>query len=161
MENNDQSNKYNAIVIGATGAVGRELVDILLSSKNYTKITIFVRRIIDRWTKLTPEQSSKLNIVKVENLDFLGEPKEELEKRFEGTKYDVLFNGMFVKERLLGRLDNISTGLVNGTVGSLIYYSDTVAFFASSSVTFWRSCCSSRSLLFNASCRDLICSCSF
>ena len=92
MENNDQSNKYNAIVIGATGAVGRELVDILLSSKNYTKITIFVRRIIDRWTKLTPEQSSKLNIVKVENLDFLGESKEELEKRFEGTKYDVLFN---------------------------------------------------------------------
>ena len=84
--------KLKAIVIGATGAVGRELVDELLKSPEYDLITIYVRRLIDRWEKLTPEQQAKLKIVKVENLDFLGDTKEELEKRFEGVKYDVLFN---------------------------------------------------------------------
>lgn len=39
------------------------------------------------------------------------------------------YDGETLKERLLGRLDDISNGLVNGNVGSLIYYSDTVAFF--------------------------------
>ena len=39
MENNK---KYNAIIIGATGAVGRELIDILLESNKYSNITIFV-----------------------------------------------------------------------------------------------------------------------
>ena len=39
--------KINAIIIGATGAVGRELVDYLLMNENYGKVTIFVRRVID------------------------------------------------------------------------------------------------------------------
>lgn len=88
----EANKKLKAIVIGGTGAVGRELVDELLKSLEYDLITIFVRRIIDRWEKLTPEQTKKLKIVKVENLDFLGETKEELAKRFEGVQYDVLFN---------------------------------------------------------------------
>ena len=40
--------KINAIIIGATGAVGRELVDYLLMNENYGKVTIFVRRVIYR-----------------------------------------------------------------------------------------------------------------
>lgn len=39
------------------------------------------------------------------------------------------YDGETLKERVLGRLGDIANGLVNGTVGSLIYYSDTVAFF--------------------------------
>lgn len=39
------------------------------------------------------------------------------------------YDGETLKERILGRLGDIANGLVNGTVGSLIYYSDTVAFF--------------------------------
>mgnify|MGYP002476076477 CR=1 FL=1 len=35
---------YNAIVIGATGACGRELVDELLESPYYSRIVIPVRR---------------------------------------------------------------------------------------------------------------------
>ena len=31
--------KLKAIVIGATGAVGRELVDCLLNNENYIKVT--------------------------------------------------------------------------------------------------------------------------
>ena len=52
----EQSKKLNAIVIGATGAVGRELVDYLLSNVNYNKISIFVRRIIDRWIDLPEDK---------------------------------------------------------------------------------------------------------
>ena len=61
----EANKKLKAIVIGGTGAVGRELVDELLKSLEYDLITIFVRRIIDRWEKLTPEQTKKLKIVKI------------------------------------------------------------------------------------------------
>ena len=86
--------KINAIIIGATGAVGRELVDYLLMNDNYGKITIFVRRVIDRWDKLSEEQKNKLNIVKVENLDFMSEDKDKILSIMndKDTQYDVLFN---------------------------------------------------------------------
>ena len=85
--------KINAIIIGATGAVGRELVDYLLMNDNYGKVTIFVRRVIDRWEKLSEEQKNKLNIVKVENLDFMAEDKEKILFILnDNTQYDVLFN---------------------------------------------------------------------
>lgn len=85
--------KINAIIIGATGAVGRELVDYLLMNDNYGKITIFVRRVIDRWEKLSEEQKNKLNIVKVENLDFMAEDKDKILSILnDNTQYDVLFN---------------------------------------------------------------------
>ena len=86
-------NKINAIIIGATGAVGRELVDYLLLNENYGKITIFVRRIIDRWEKLPEDKKQKLNIIKVENLDFLANEKDQLLALLnDKIQYDVLFN---------------------------------------------------------------------
>ena len=86
--------KINAIIIGATGAVGRELVDYLLMNENYGKVTIFVRRVIDRWEKLPEEKKQKLNIVKVENLDFMSEDKDKILSIMndKDTQYDVLFN---------------------------------------------------------------------
>ena len=85
--------KINAIIIGATGAVGRELVDYLLMNENYGKITILVRRVIDRWEKLPDEKKQKLNIVKVENLDFMANEKEQILSLLnDNVQYDVLFN---------------------------------------------------------------------
>lgn len=84
--------KIKAIVIGATGAVGRQLVDELLKSPEYELITVFVRRTIDRWEKLKPEEKEKLKIEKEEDLNFLGNNKEELSKKLKGINYDVLFN---------------------------------------------------------------------
>jgi len=37
-----------AVVIGATGSVGRDLVDILLGSDKYSLVVVPVRRTIDR-----------------------------------------------------------------------------------------------------------------
>ena len=88
----EQSLKLNAIVIGATGAVGRELVDYLLSNSNYNKISIFVRRIIDRWIDLPQDKKQKLNIIEVENLDCLGNENEIKSLLNDNLQYDVLFN---------------------------------------------------------------------
>ena len=85
--------KLNAIIIGATGAVGRELVDYLLMNENYGKITIFVRRVIERWEKVDEEKKKKLNIIKVENLDFMANEKEQILSLLnDNIQYDVLFN---------------------------------------------------------------------
>ena len=59
---------FKTLLFGATGAVGRELVDYLLDSNEYTKITLITRRKIERWEK---KKSEKLNIIIVESLDFL------------------------------------------------------------------------------------------
>ena len=39
--------KLHALVLGATGATGRELVNCLLQNPKFTKVSIFVRRDID------------------------------------------------------------------------------------------------------------------
>ena len=59
---------FKTLIFGATGAVGRELVDYLLNSSEYSKITLFARRKIERWEKI---DSEKLNVIIIESLDFL------------------------------------------------------------------------------------------
>ncbi len=71
----EPTRKYNAIIIGATGAVGRELITQLLNSNEYSKITIFVRRTIDRWSLLSESHKKILNIIKVDILVFLSGTK--------------------------------------------------------------------------------------
>ena len=93
MESNTSSPKLNAIIIGATDAVGRELVDYLLMNENYDKVTIIIRRIIDKWEKLPEEKKQKLNIIKVENLDFMANEKDQILALLnDNVQYDVLFN---------------------------------------------------------------------
>ena len=84
--------KLNAIVIGATGAVGRELVEYLLSNENYNKVSIFVRRVLDRWVDLPDEKKQKLNIIEVDNLDCLSDEKQVTSLLKDNLKYNVLFN---------------------------------------------------------------------
>ena len=59
--------KLNAIVIGATGATGLELVRLLLNDSNYRHLSVFVRKKIDlKHNKLTVHKIdfSKLNDIK-------------------------------------------------------------------------------------------------
>jgi len=60
--------EFKVLIFGASGAVGRELVDYFLNSKDYSKITVIVRRKIERWEKINHD---KLNIILVDSLDFL------------------------------------------------------------------------------------------
>jgi len=58
-------------IIGATGAVGRELVQELIKSNNWSKVTIVVRRQLEEWNDFTDEEKTKLEIIQKENLDCL------------------------------------------------------------------------------------------
>ena len=40
-------NKLHVLVLGATGATGKELVKLLLEDSNFSKVSLFVRRVID------------------------------------------------------------------------------------------------------------------
>ena len=86
--------ELKAIIIGATGAVGRELVDYLLNNENYKKVTIIVRRMIDRWVDLPEEKKNKLNIIEVDSLDCLSDTEQITSLLKNDTKYDVLFNAL-------------------------------------------------------------------
>lgn len=96
MEKMEKEIKINlkAVVIGGSGAVGRELVDYLTNSGNWEIITLIVRRKIERWNSL-PMNGTKVNFIILENLDILGKSRDEIlklypEMNFEG--YDSVFN---------------------------------------------------------------------
>jgi len=72
-----------AVVIGATGSVGRDLVDILLGSDKYSLVVVPVRRTIDRWENLSKEKSDKLKIIKIEDLNILNEDKSKIQRVFD------------------------------------------------------------------------------
>lgn len=81
-----------ALVIGATGATGRELTDHLLKSEYYSKVSVIVRRKIDRWDNLDENLKNKLNVMTVEDLEVLSKSKEELVELFKDDfKYDTVF----------------------------------------------------------------------
>jgi Predicted nucleoside-diphosphate-sugar epimerases len=72
-------NKLNALVIGATGATGRELVKLLLNDNEVEKVTIFARK--------APElEHEKL---KIYTIGF-----NEIEKHKDLIKGDVLFSAL-------------------------------------------------------------------
>tara|TARA_Y100000385_G_scaffold198409_1_gene205407 strand:- start:4436 stop:5089 length:654 start_codon:yes stop_codon:yes gene_type:complete len=61
--------KLNAIVIGATGATGQELVRLLLNDSNYRHLSVFVREKIDlKHNKLTVHKIDFSKLNDIENL---------------------------------------------------------------------------------------------
>ena len=82
----------NTIVVGGTGAVGRKLIEFLCKDPNYSKIYIPCRRELEEWANYDEESKKKMIIMKVDNLDFLGGTKEELQEKFGTEKIDSIFN---------------------------------------------------------------------
>lgn len=83
-----------AVVVGASGASGREVVDYLIESKQWSTISIITRRKIERWSTL-PLSDTQIKFILVDNLDILNETKENMLKinpdlNFEG--YNTVFN---------------------------------------------------------------------
>ncbi|MBJ11145.1 MAG: semialdehyde dehydrogenase [Flavobacteriales bacterium] len=72
-------NKKHALVIGATGASGQEIVNLLLKDPNYDIVNIFVRRKIER-------KDAKLNVYVI---DF-----SQLHLYKELIKGDILFSAL-------------------------------------------------------------------
>ena len=82
---------FKTLIFGASGAVGRELVDYLLNSNDYSIVTVIVRQKIDRWEKY--DSSSKLKIILVESLDFLINNINKIQKLIPDIEtYNSVFN---------------------------------------------------------------------
>ncbi len=80
MEQPIPKEKLNAIIIGGTGASGREVISILQRSDKWGKLFIPVRRRIPRFESLSKEENEKVRFIEVANLDFLSKEKEEIVK---------------------------------------------------------------------------------
>lgn len=92
----EEVQKLKALLIGGTGATGRELVDLLLKSNKWSDVSVIVRNPIDRWEKYTPEMKNKLQVIKVSSLDEL----ENTEKWNNFTGYSSVFNALGTKTGL-------------------------------------------------------------
>ena len=79
--------KLHALVLGATGATGRELVQLLLNDPNFNKVSIFVRTV----SKISDE---KLTIHKI---DFA-----KLEEYKDLIKGDILFSALGTTKKEAG-----------------------------------------------------------
>jgi oxidoreductase len=75
---NSANKLLKALIIGATGATGRELTDILVSSQHYSEIYVIARRSIDRWENYNISQKEKLHVIKHEDLEIIGKDRDEI-----------------------------------------------------------------------------------
>ena len=67
----DDNKKYKCIVFGGNGNIGRTVIDHLLGTERYSKISIFCRKELERWKTLKESEKNKINIIHIESLDFL------------------------------------------------------------------------------------------
>ena len=79
-----------ALVIGATGATGRELVQLLLKDEDFDKVTIFVRN--------APTINHKK--LKIQVIDF-----KKIEKNKDLIKGDILFSALGTTKKDAGEKD--------------------------------------------------------
>jgi hypothetical protein len=89
--------KLNALIIGGSGACGRELIDYILDSPNYESITVLSRRKISRWENLNETKLKKLIYIEIGNLDDIldfeknSEGYKKLIPEINSNKYNTLF----------------------------------------------------------------------
>jgi len=108
--------KSHALVLGATGATGQELVKLLLKNSDYSKVSIFVRRPINfKHEKLTVHivDFSRLNNYKdLVNGDVLfsslGTTRKDAGSKKEQYKVDYTYQYEFAKMASDNRVSNYS-----------------------------------------------------
>lgn len=97
MKTSSKIKNLHAMIIGGSGAVGREIIDLLIKSPNYSSITIFTRRKLARWESYSNTESQKLDIIEIASLDEVllkseNENFSELKtKYFQNKSYDTVF----------------------------------------------------------------------
>ena len=119
------------------GKMIEELADAIRAEQNKP-----ISELVDNENKVEEIKETKLQeddedtdkeLEKIDELDELIEEWEDKNPLYERVISEIVddsenYDGTKL-ERIKLRLDDISHGLVNGIVSSLIYYSDTVAFF--------------------------------
>ncbi|KRX02868.1 hypothetical protein PPERSA_04071 [Pseudocohnilembus persalinus] len=74
-----------ALILGGSGAVGRELIQYLCISKEWIKVSIIVRRKLNEWDNIQGKE--KLDIIIKDNLDCL----EKIDEWSQFQNYDSLY----------------------------------------------------------------------
>ena len=64
-------NKSDIYILDKKSWGDKPLLTHLINNENYSKVTIFVRRMITRWVDLPEDKKQKLNIIEVDSLDCL------------------------------------------------------------------------------------------
>ncbi len=85
------SQKKNAVIIGATGATGTQLLSLLLESDNWDKITTITRKPV-----LNGEDHKKLNQIVIDSFDNLNQMAESW------VGHDSFFNCIGTTRRIAG-----------------------------------------------------------
>jgi oxidoreductase len=84
--------KLKAVVIGGTGATGRELIDILLVSDKISEVAVFGRRTIDRWENLPEDKQKKFKFIEVQELDALNNNKDHIKTKLKDLSgYNLVY----------------------------------------------------------------------
>jgi hypothetical protein len=68
MDLKTEGNTYNAVILGATGSVGGEVLQELLKSSRCASITILGRKISPSWKELPNSDKIKAYVIDVEKL---------------------------------------------------------------------------------------------
>lgn len=83
--------KIKAIIFGGTGATGRILIKNLLKLNEYKNIIIVTRSELTEWK--TFSNSNKINVIKIENLDFINSDKNNIiENSIDLNKINSVFS---------------------------------------------------------------------
>lgn len=72
----DRANNLKGFILGATGGVGRELVQELIKSDHWSEVTVLTRRKIEEWEQFSDEEKKKLKIIVQDNFDNLNDPSK-------------------------------------------------------------------------------------
>ena len=86
MISNSSSKDLKAVIIGSTGAIGKEVINYMLSSNNWSKILIVCRKKLLEWDNLPSNKKLKIEIIVIDNLNLLSQSKEDI------IKYNSLLN---------------------------------------------------------------------
>ena len=68
MESAPQTENFKICIIGATGAIGREIVRTGIEEAKVSRITLIIRKKLPEWESDT---SNKLKFIEIENFDNL------------------------------------------------------------------------------------------
>ena len=67
------------LIIGSTGATGRELTNLLLENDKYFEVCVVARKVIKRWENLKSPFENKLKILICEDLSLFRRIKKKFQ----------------------------------------------------------------------------------
>jgi N-acetyl-gamma-glutamylphosphate reductase len=75
-EKRNASARFNALVIGATGATGRDVISVLLRSQEWQNVYVISRRALPDWDDFS--SNNKLKLIICKDFEVFNKEKKEI-----------------------------------------------------------------------------------